>query len=344
VTNSLLARRLIIQSGDAVSPYWDIFKEYILTKRIPFVPLTYVPSLSGRKLVSAIRIISDDRQCAYDELAERMSISVHTADNIVRDLTNMGLVSPDRQSGIFDIHDLAGEEITRRIVDFVRRHVIYGHIEAAISKTRGFRLDDIFLDVASSYSFISPNRKTLETYIKKIVNLAANVGLIKREGSEFGIGSPIQDILKVNISRKALVGTEVFRGHAPPAQVECLLEALRSGEKTMQYLKTQKLRNATFSANALGLTQTDDGIVSLRINIQAGTKHRDVIAKAALHQETINYAVEQLSEDPKLPGREIGEAISDMFQLDWSPSSANRHGMALRSWATWIVDQSAQRH
>jgi len=340
VTNALLARRLIIQSGDAVSPYWDIFKEYILTKRIPFVPLTYVPSLSGRKLVSAIRLISDDHQCSYDELANRMSISVHTADNIVRDLTNMGLVSPDRQSGMFDIHDLAGEEITRRIVDFVRRHVVYGHIETAISKARDFRLEDIFSDVSSSYSFISPNKQTLETYIKKIVNLAANVGLIKREGSAFVLGSPIQDILRVNISRKALVGTEVFRGHAPPAQVERLLEALRYGEKTMDFLKTQGMRNATFSANALGLTQTEDGIVSARVKIQASTNLASVIAKAAAHQETINYAIEQLSENPRLPGREIGEAISDMFQLDWSPSSANRHGMALRSWATWVAEQA----
>lgn len=339
VTNSLIARRLIIQSGDAVSPYWDIFKEYILTKRIPFVPLTYVPSLSGRKLVSAIRLISDDHQCSYDELANRMSISVHTADNIVRDLTNMGLVSPNRQSGIFDINDLSGEEITRRIVDFVRRHVIYGHVENAISKARDFRLEDVFQDVALSYSFISPNRQTLETYIKKIVNLAANVGLIIRVDSKFVQGSPIQDILKVNIARKALVGAEVFRGHAPPTQVERLIEILRLGERTMTSLKTEGLRNATFSANALGLTQTEDGIVSTRVKIQPGSDVGGIIAKAAAHQETINYAIAQLAENPKLPGREIGEAISDMFQLDWSPSSANRHGTALRVWATWVTER-----
>lgn len=339
ITNSLLSRRLVIQSGDAVSPYWDIFKEYILTRRIPFVPLTYVPSLSGRKLVSAIRLISDDSQGTYEDLAKGMSISIHTADNIVRDLTNMGLVSPDRQFGVFAIFDLSGEEITRRIVDFVRRHVIYGHIEAAILKAREFSPEDIFFDVASSYSFISPNKQTLDTYIKKIVNLAANVGLIKREGNKFVLGSPIQDILKVNISRKALIGSEVFRGHAPPIQVHHLLEVLRNGDKTMTFLKDQGLRNATFAANALGLTQTEDGIVSPRSKFSSSTNLETVIAKAGAHQETINYAIAQLTENPRLPGREIGEAISDMFQLDWSPSSANRYGTALRAWATWVAEK-----
>jgi hypothetical protein len=163
--------------------------------------------------------------------------------------------------------------------------------------------------------------------------------LIKREGSKFVQGAPIQDILKVNISRKALVDAEVFRGHAPPTQVERLLEVLRNGEKTMSSLKAEGLRNATFSANALGLTQTEDGIVSLRFKIQPGSDVGGIIAKAGAHQETINYAIAQLAESPRLPGREIGEAISDMFQLDWSPSSANRHGTALRAWATWVVER-----
>jgi hypothetical protein len=334
--NSLLSRRLIIQSGDAVLPYWDIFREYILTRRIPFVPLTYVPTLSGRKLVSALRLLSGFQQCTYDQLADRMKMSIHTADNVVRDLTNMGLIAPHRLEGFFEVFDLSGEEATRRIVDFVRRHAIFQQIELVVAKTQSFALASIFDKVAESYSFISPSTKTLETYIKKIVNLSANVGLIRREGGQFVIGAPIQDIMKINIARKALIDTEVFRAHAPPSQVAHLLEWLQNGPRSLSEVRARKLRNAAFAANALGLAVTENDTVAAR----TVSTHDIVgaIVAAAGNQETINFAIERLRETPGLQGREIGEEISDMFQLDWSPGSCSRYGTGLRTWATWIIE------
>ena len=51
VLGGLQDKRLIIRSGDRLNLYWDIFREYVLTKTVPSIALSYLPSSSIRTLL-----------------------------------------------------------------------------------------------------------------------------------------------------------------------------------------------------------------------------------------------------------------------------------------------------
>jgi hypothetical protein len=52
VLNKLVNKRLVIKSGDRLNIYWDIFKDYLLTGRVPVVPYNYIPTSDPASLLN----------------------------------------------------------------------------------------------------------------------------------------------------------------------------------------------------------------------------------------------------------------------------------------------------
>jgi hypothetical protein len=123
--NLLLSRRLIVRSGNKLSIYWDIFREYIVSDKVPTVPTTYVHTLSFRKLLSAIRHLASKDSLFYSEFANLLSVSETTADNAIRDLANIGILNAHRSESYFVVNIRTKEDGLEKIRDYVNQHAIF---------------------------------------------------------------------------------------------------------------------------------------------------------------------------------------------------------------------------
>ena len=55
--DSLMHRRLVIKSGDRLNVYWDIFREYLLTQKVPVIPLRYLPSTEPASVIKIAKLL-----------------------------------------------------------------------------------------------------------------------------------------------------------------------------------------------------------------------------------------------------------------------------------------------
>lgn len=57
VVARLIDKRLVIRSGTRLAVYWDIFRDYILTEKIPYIPVTYIPQTTFTRYAKALRFL-----------------------------------------------------------------------------------------------------------------------------------------------------------------------------------------------------------------------------------------------------------------------------------------------
>jgi hypothetical protein len=131
IVTHLIDKRLVIRSGTRLTIYWDIFRDYILTEKIPYIPVTYVPQANFSRYAKALTYLLDHNELTYAELAKQMDLSMGAADNLVRDLVNVGHVEANRKET--RIVTLFNDEL--RAIDiafsFWRSHEVVRMLEAA---------------------------------------------------------------------------------------------------------------------------------------------------------------------------------------------------------------------
>ncbi len=99
---SLLNKRLIIRSGANYNIYWDIFRDYLVTDKIPTIGESYLLR-QGVNLCSEVFLLFEkNRKETLDSLLEKYAknIGKTSLDNILIELRNIGLVKKDEDSFI----------------------------------------------------------------------------------------------------------------------------------------------------------------------------------------------------------------------------------------------------
>jgi len=97
VIRSLIDKRIILRTGSRLMLYWDIFKDYVLSGRVPNIPVSYIPQSDPTRYTTAVRELVAKRQLRYRDLSNALNVTHATADNVVRDLVMVGNASAERK-------------------------------------------------------------------------------------------------------------------------------------------------------------------------------------------------------------------------------------------------------
>jgi predicted transcriptional regulator len=127
VANSLRDKRLIVRSGDRLNIYWDIFREYVLTNKVPSIPLNYLPS--SPSINSLLRLawhLHHEDALEIEELADLTGIKAGSAENIVRDLVMFGLATFSEGHAFLDrsTEDSEPQQVLIRLRNTLRHHAL----------------------------------------------------------------------------------------------------------------------------------------------------------------------------------------------------------------------------
>jgi hypothetical protein len=110
-----------------------------------------------------------------------------------------------------------------------------------------------------------------------------------------------------------------------------VLAAIKAGtpRETIEAMKGG--RNAYVSLMNLGII---DSIGTPLVDI---TDADGAIREAALESVTLSWVSDLVRSSAQVSGEEVGDALAQRLEMDWSVASKRRHGAAMKKWALWTM-------
>jgi hypothetical protein len=339
---SLLDKRLVIRSGNKLNLYWDIFKEYVLTEKVPAIPLSYLPSSpSIQSLIKVTQILEKDVEHSTNELSDISGLVDKTVGNVIRDLIMFGVAigTPSRVK-----LDPSGEgsdpmQVLRQFRKVLKRHAL----TLIISKLNEGSLitrQDIVKYLKKINPTAQHRERTWQIYADRMAAWLTVTGFLEPKTN----GWIYNDQGKINLQVARRIKRQgrphsIFIGDSPPHMALKALEWLKINEPiTKDEILKKGFRNAFAVLGQLGMLRQEGGkfyrgnFVKESIN-----KLHVLLWEAAKSDPTLQKVVEYIKKYPISKGIEIGKYINEEYQREWATGSIIRTGGSLRRWGIWIL-------
>lgn len=190
VLDKLTRERLLRLSGSTYDTYNDVFKEYLVYRRLPEFRVSFVYRLGDAAVLSTFWRVLDLRRFTTEEMRRTLRRARGTTFNMIRELRNVGLLDRDGKGG-WAIPELALEALERgRLGEYLRHQLlrnalvsdILGHLQATGPLSR----DDLTSYLQDRFPFISASASTWTTYAGILLNWMRLVELVRVEGEVIG--------------------------------------------------------------------------------------------------------------------------------------------------------------
>ncbi len=336
VLRALQDKRLIVRSGDRINLYWDIFREYVLTKTVPSIPFSYLPSSpSLTSLLSVAGQLQEDETRTPCELSSFSGLSEKTVGNVIRDLMMFGIAAGDPNGVRLDpVMPSSGQvDVLERLRHVLKRHALTLQL---------YRFDDkasiTMEDIIKYLKQINPTAKhraeTWSGYAERMAIWLTATGFLEPSGNAWIAKDKGEVILPVHRTRPK---RGVFTGGAPPIKVVEAYEWLAAnGPLASEGVDEKGFRNALAILYRFELVKRDDR----KRYFVAGHEYRnaaEAVWNAARDEETLNDVIEYLMDTPSRRGTELARHLNEKYKANWAPASQKRIGDALLSWGKWIM-------
>lgn len=336
VVNQLLGKRLIIRSGPRLSIYWDIFRDYILTERVPYIPISYIPQVPLVTYVSAVKYVIHEKDVTYDALASELHLAKGTVDNVVRDLVMIGNAEASRKVEAVRSLQTSEQDANRVILEFCMSHILYREMLNEIGPGAIFS-DRVLERIARRVLTTSaPSDRLLEIYMRKMLRWFLAVRLVERDEKNYvlcqrpNLSIFLDATAQTNLRRRSTL----FLAEAPPSHV---VAAVRSSlENCLSLAELGKRYGRNTIAAMLGLNLIGSGNRVETPSELLLDEVEEFVRKIASQTETLSFTQSLLTKRPSASGELVGEALAERFACDWASGSKKRHGTALRQWAVWV--------
>lgn len=340
VLNSLINRRLIVRSGDRLNVYWDIFREYVRTGKVPNIPLRYLPSTDFSSLLKVATHLNHEASLTVSNLVSITKLSEGTIQNIGSDLYMFEIA--DREDGAYSLHkglpNNGDLDFLRAIREKFRKHAFTLELKdrgssSVITKPEAIEiLKGIYLN--STYA-----QKTWNTYSSRLLRWLELCGLVvsSRNGWLYrDHGDVVAERTKSIRHRRR----SIFTAPASPALSEEAFDWLINQEKVLkQGRKPPGYRNALTVLTRFDLALQDHQYFfpnSEKRNLAKSCA--EAIWVEAKSEPILREVAEVLSARPSSTAREIGGYLSQKYFLNWTDASQVRNGGAIRQWAGWLLE------
>lgn len=338
---SLIHKRLVIRSGTRISLYWDIFREYILSGRIPYIPITYMPQSNFSLFRRAAKFLAGNSACTYAQIEAGLGLSPGATDNLVRDLVNIGCVEANRKDSTVTPVVVSEEEAFKVSLRFWANHEIYRLLMSDVGIGRHFspkHLSDVYGQLISRSSF---SENTIGVYSSRTLDWLINVGVIDQNGEDL----VLQDASTISMSgfddaRIRQRSKGIFLGNTSPRNVVAALAELIAAPIPSKEADGRLGRNAIAALSALKLLRLSGGFI---VPASAYASAEETVRTAALQSPGLQIAIAALAKDPEATGLLIGQLVGDQFGAEWSQASKLRYGTALATWARWATNSTPKR-
>lgn len=334
VVTRLMNKRLIIRSGPRLSIYWDIFRDYVLTEKIPSIPINYIPQANFTNYVSALRLVLRSRTSSYDAIANELGVSKGTADNIVRDLVMIGHAEAIRKSETVTAVHATEDEAAQILLAFFKSHIVYRRMITDIGPDAmfsGTTMKNVTRRVLASAG-LSDN--IVDTYAQRLLRWFEAVGLVESKLREYVLTPAAASLAFISKASPTYLrrGLNMFLAESPPYRAVDALSDIMGGVSSRAEIEKRHGRNTVVTLMNLALIDGHAALLALPDGIMA----EDLVRESASSSATIELVREYLTTLPAASGENVGDAVARRFGFTWAVGSKRRYGTGLKQWARWL--------
>jgi hypothetical protein len=342
VVQSLINRRLVVSVGEHLDTYWDIFRDFVTSGRVP-IEDSYILRQAPVSVARLLRELEKDGGDSYVvEVAKRFGTSENAVWNLVRELRLMGVSSyePNRVSFVDAVRNADDREAAIRslVGQALKRHRAYSSFLEAAERSGGRltfeafarKLQDVFPAVAVSRdTWVSYAR--VFTYWFEVGGLAVIEGKAARVATEGYV--PHIELLS-RVSKMKTRGAFPTTSPGPCVKLLLTMELEPRDVATLSRRELISLRDLV----RLGVVvERQDGLLEpTRSNLfQDGEVNKGVLQEMLRRMPGGDAAWLHLQDDPGSPPRSIGECIKRALSADWSDAMTISVGKHFRGWVRY---------
>ena len=334
---SLIDRRLVIKSGDRLNVYWDIFREYVLTGTVPDIPLRYLPSTDFSSIYKVVKHLEHSSKLSVHDLVSRAKLSEGTIHNIGSDMVMFGVA--DREGGLYSLNrdvDACSEVgILRAIREKFSKHAFTYSIKdiASHSVANVGSLIDVLKQLYPDNKYAD---KTWHTYTVRLCRWLELCGFL--ESSRNGwLFRDKGDVVVESVKRKGRKSNVFTAPASPVLTLDALNWLIEKGRVGKKELTSKGYRNALTVLKRFELVRVDGDIYFVDdTKLNKFSDKKEAVWASANSEEVLLDVVLLLDLDDQLSGKQIGDFISEKYDLNWTDGSILRSGCAIRQWALWL--------
>jgi len=337
VLNNLVHKRLIIKSGDRLNVYWDIFKDYLLTKRVPVVPYNYIPTSDASSVLNICTKLKVNKFSDSVHIGNNVGLNEKTIWNIGADLVMLGLA--EREGTSFKISKKLGSNDEGAILKLLRETLAKHSLKVALFKSYSGKTISPSVVRETLRECIPKAKfgdKTWNTYSNRLTNYLIYSGFLLRAGNDLIVqdtGAAIFD--RVGLARRGKQRGKVFSVSASPFAAFTAVSSIpNSGAK----IETMGRNELSVLKRFELVTVTDGSVFVNTDSILKSGGAKEAIWAAAKNENSLLRSIEIVQAEPDISVKNIAAQISDEYNLNWSEGSKTRNGGILRQWSLWIKE------
>ncbi|WP_341869887.1 restriction endonuclease [Micromonospora arida] len=341
VVQSLVNRRLIVQVGEKLDTYWDIFRDYLNNGRIP-VEDSYIlrqTPLSVARLLREVAI--DDGNGNIPDIARRLGTSENALFNLSRELRLLGATTyePNQVRIIDEIWtaDDPERELRRRVASSLRRHRAFSSFSSLSERMGKITVGNLARELPAAFPAVAVAEATWQTYARAFLLWFEYAGLATQDtqlwqpapdGTE-GVGQLLQARI-----RRRLRGA--FPNEAPGPALSLLLEIARSPHQEVQGGVSRSRRGGVRHLLAIGaISELPDGTLRLlrRDLVDNGSVVPRVLYDLLSNVPGVPVALNFLQSNPGASPQDVGDVLRVAVNAEWSDPTVLSNGKYMRGWA-----------
>jgi hypothetical protein len=338
VIRTLIHNRLVVEVGASLDIYWDIFRDYLNSGRIP-VQDSYIIRQTPLSVARLLReVVRDGGDGDIRDIARRLKTSENTLFNLSRELRLLGVTEyePNRVRLICEIWDSPDREaeLRARVAAALRNHRAFSIFSDVIAPQGVATVDAFARELPGAFPAVEIKATTWRTYARSFLLWFEYAGLAMRNGQRWivspdGLGGKGQ-LLGGKVVRRMRTGFL----HERPGQVlgVAFSVATNSDDIPPSRLRTRAIRSLILLG---ALIQNSDGLLILNRPdlFQDGELVPDVLYELISVVPGVAAGLALLSVSPGAGPEDVGEAVRRSLGADWQRGTKVTIGKNLRAWA-----------
>jgi Holliday junction resolvase-like predicted endonuclease/Holliday junction resolvasome RuvABC ATP-dependent DNA helicase subunit len=317
---NLTADRLLIKTGEKISVYWDVFRDYLNTNETPVIPWSYMPNATVNMTINVLNYIKKEESISFEKLMGISEFKKGTLANVIMDLQSFSLIEKNTQGNYKAVQaNIIPEEVIRR---HLKDHLIYINISTQKNPHTGFCSNQQYTDLINS-EYSNKNGKTPKGYATKILNWLQYAGLITKGGNKLTVYSPTE----YSPEYGALgVKEYLFLAATTPQKSLDLISALIQKELiSFDEQSNSKLRNSVSDLVSLGICKrNEDSSIELMKSVNKLESPEQILAQSLIKSETV-IVIREILKSGEHEREVLAEKFKKALNKPWKDTSSKRY-------------------
>lgn len=174
IVTSLINQRIIIKSGLNYNVYWDIFRDYLITDKVPYIGESYILRQSAKLCLEVFLLFSKDKTLTINELQDLhpRSLNQYTLENILIELRSIGLIKKDYGVDSYSLQNqnlkISEEDFSNYITNKLKLNTLYQKLNE--SKSQIITIPEIVITLKQTFKGYNFKDNTWRAYAKTLIN------------------------------------------------------------------------------------------------------------------------------------------------------------------------------